>query len=282
MTIDPNLISRVLEGRATSEERARVLAAADESPELLGILADAAAAMNAAEPAQADVIPLAARRRMIRAAMWSAIAAAVVFAGAIPMLRRSNGGVSPLPLSAIEAGTSAVAAARSGATLPGVRGEGGTPSATAVMLGARVLDYTVLAQARDTAATTAAIEVVNALRSIAGGSAAAAQFDALTANGSARAPTPEVMRAIEQLFDRDRFRAAAWTELGRLYSGSGAGSTTRAADISAAFERIAATRELDEESRSLAATLVRLVAAQPVDWPTVGTTSAALLRSLAR
>ena len=169
--VGPELIAKVLEGRATPEERAHVLARADESPELLAILADAAAAMEDAAPAKTLVFT--GRGRGVRQAALVAIAAAIVFAIAVPVIQSRSG---PPAFGGLSDGMPAASAgARAGAVFSTTRGESnGALRALSVRAGARTMDYVILSANRDTAATTAAIEIVALLRGVAGGSVAAA------------------------------------------------------------------------------------------------------------
>ena len=244
--MDPELIARVLEGRATKAERDRVLAAADQEPELLALLADSAAALGE----EAVVLPMQSRR--FPRGVWMGIAAALLVAVTIPMWMRDGG---EIPALSLQGGplAGALPAARAGAAISTVRGASPDDRVRlSVILGARVADYIALGS--DTARGTAAAEIASALRAIPGGSVAAATFDA---SGEI---TMASITSVEQVVDVPVFRAAGWAESARLAALSRQEWAAR--DLAAsAFEAIAAAKEFGEETRVTARQLAEAVRA---------------------
>jgi hypothetical protein len=248
--VDPELIARVLDGRATQAERARVLAAADKSPELLELLADSAAALNEGVDEKAQVIELQPRRFSSR--KWIGIAAVLLAAATIPTWWPSSSAIPPIPLGD---GSSAAAldAARAGAVISTQRGTAEDRIAQSVVIGARLVDYMTLGA--DTARGTAAVEIASALRAISGGTVAASRFDVPVA------VTPETIDAIEEVVEVPFFRAAAWAETARLSALARDDATLRDAGVRRAFERAAATEAFGAEARATAGQIVAAVAA---------------------
>lgn len=244
--IDPEAIARVLDGTATPEERARVLAQADESPELLELLADAASVMNESVTAP-GVVPIDSRRtRRLPAWLWGAMAAALVIGITIPVVWPHHEELGAFPMLAI-ADDQAVNAARTGAAIPSLRGGPSERDPQSVIAGAKVIDYMTLES--DTAKATVAIEIAAALRAIPGGTAAAGQVE--------RAPrlTPEIVKAIEQVVDVRTFRAAGWAELARLAAIADDTEALGRDDLRAAMKSMATDPALGDETRTLAGQL---------------------------
>ena len=244
MNADAELIAKVLEGRATAEERARVLAEADRSPELLALLADSAAALGV----DSDVIPLRPRR-MSRSAMLGIGAAMVAAAGLFFMWPRGGGGgrsteIPALPIP-ISINASDLGPARAGVPANALRGSSdGDRRQQSVIVGARITDYQVLGA--DTARETAALEIANALRSIPGGTVAASQFGP---DGSMKGGA---IAAVESVVDVPTFRAAQWMELVRLSASANDWRTLDRPDLRAGIAAISANESLPPTARRLA------------------------------
>lgn len=274
---DAEAIARVLDGRATAEERARLLAAADESPELLALLADASAAMNAETPAS-GVVPIESRRRArIGRPMWMGIAALLVAAVTIPAVWPGSHAIPPLPVDAI-GGDAALVAARIGGTVTTTRGgPDGDRGTQSVVIGVRLTDYLTLAQRGDTAAGTAAFEIATALRSFPGGSAAATRFENAPATVGA-----DAIASVEQAVDLPRFRAAAWAERARLAAAASDTAALSAIELHHAVDDIAGNRSLPANARAIARELRSALANAPVDASTVASIAQRLLVALPR
>lgn len=267
--MDPELIARVLDGRATQAERARVLAAADKSPELLGLLADSAAALNEGADDKAPVIPLRPRRLSRRALMG--IAAVLLAAVTIPMWWSSSPTIPAIPLR--DGGSAAaLGAARTGALTSTQRGAGEDGVAKSVIVGARLVDYMMLGA--DTARGTAAVEIASALRGMTSGAVAASRFD------SPGPITRETVEAIEQVVDIPAFRAAAWAETARLAALGNDDATMREAGLRRAFEGLASDAAFNAEARATARQLV--AALEAMDRAAVRDLSSRLILALSR
>jgi hypothetical protein len=267
--IDPELIARVLDGRASQAERTRVLAAADKSPELLELLADSAAALNDGVDDKAQVIAL--RPRRVSSRTWMGIAAVLVAAATIPMWWSSSSTIPALPLREV-GNPAALGAARAGPLISTQRGLADDRIAKSVIVGTRLVDYMMLGA--DTARGTAAVEIASALRGITGGAVAASRFDL---------PGPvtgETMEAIEQVVDVPVFRAAAWAEAARLAALGNDDATIREGGLRRAFEAAAANRTFSDEARGIARQVV--VAIDAMDRSAVSDLTGRFLGELTR
>ena len=238
--IDAELIAKVLDGRATAEERARVLAEADKSPELLALLSDSAAAMPQEE---AKVIPI--HRRPVSLRFIAAGIAAVLVAGVVlpRFIDHPNEGpvvvlfdVPATPSAIAAASVSSAAAVRGGADDDRAR-----LSAT---IGARLTDYITLGT--DSARVRAAAEIAAALRTIPGASIAATRFD------DAPPASREMIDAVEQVVDVHAFRTASAAELIRLAAQGGDSAVLRGDNVRTAAEYLAADPRIPIEARTLA------------------------------
>ncbi|HET9425593.1 MAG TPA: hypothetical protein VFO55_09490 [Gemmatimonadaceae bacterium] len=283
MKVDPESIARVLDGRATAGERARVLAQADDSPELLALLADSAAAMNEAESATAGVVAIDSRRgRRVPRSAWMAIAAVLVIGVAIPAVwsGRDNLGVPP---ANIEGSPGLLAAARSGAQLSGTRGAASAARAEqSVRLGARVTDYSVLANSRDTAALSVAIEIAAVLRSIPGGGAAASEFDRLSSGARPEPLGVRTLAAVEQVTDARLFRMAGWLELIRVAVADRSTGLLALPEMQSALERMARDRSVTAETRLAVEQIGRAIESSPPDWAVLDRVPGEVLTVIAR
>jgi hypothetical protein len=244
--IEPELIARVLEGRATPEERQRVLAAADQSPELLALLADSAAALNEGERSAATVLPM--RARFARPALWVGIAAVLVAAVTLPRVWSRSAIIPALGIEGIGS-SAAIPAARLGPALDVRRGAGDENRiAISARVGARIVDYASLGA--DTARATVAAEIAASLREIPAGGIVASGFD------NAPPLTPEMIASVEGLLDARTFRAAGWAETVRLAAMARDDRALGDSDVAQAFDRLAshadnsAIRELATRVRS--------------------------------
>lgn len=266
-TIDAEAIARLLDGRATAEERARLLAEADRSPELLALLADASAALSATE--SAAVVDIRARR--FPRSAWMAIAAVLVAAVTIPMAWPRGGDLPPVVVTATNS-AAALAAARSGAIVSTMRGSlAEDRTLNSIIAGARVTDY--LALGADTARGTAGAEIAAALRAIPGGSIAAVRFAA------SEPATADAIAATEQVVDVTLFRAAAWTEVARLASVGSDSATLQRTDLRAAMSQLSSENRLTAAGRDLASRIAAALAA-PTEWAGIADLAAQLLLEL--
>ena len=251
---DAELIARLLEGRASPDERRAILERADADPEVLALLADAAALSEsgAAAPAWRRALPSRANATMY------AIAAVLVFALALPTVMRIRATVPPFDAAGLDA-ASVVVAAASGAPAPVMRGEGArTRLQLSAELGARATDFELLASAADTAAPGVARELAAGARMIPGGAAAAALLES-AATGSAAARS-DALRTLESLMDRPRFRAGRWAEATRLAAASNVDAFLRAPATRVAFDHIARSPELPPAARAAASRAARTLA----------------------
>jgi hypothetical protein len=238
--IDAELIAKVLDGRATAEERARVLAEADKSPELLALLSDSAAAMAA--DGQAQVIPI--RRPRIKMSVVVGIAAVLLAAVTLPRFLDHPYYGPPIAFDMPTTAT-AVAAARVGPSMSAVRGAADDDRIVqSAIAGARLVDYITLGD--DTARVTAAAAIASALRAIPGGSIVASRFDV------APTVTRETIDDMEKVVDVHAFRAAGAAELLRVAAVGGDERVLRGMNVSGDFDYFADDIRLSSDARAIA------------------------------
>jgi hypothetical protein len=238
--IDAALIAKVLDGRATPEERARVLAEADQSPEVLALLSDSAAAMPSGD--QPQVIPI--RRPRVTRGLMAGIAAVLIAAVTLPrFLGHPNLG-PPIAFD-MPTTSNAVALARGGAPVAAVRGG---PDADrqrlSTFVGARLVDYITLGT--DSARVTAAAEIADALKTIPGGAFVAARFD------NVEPATREMIDDLERVVDVHAFRAGGAAELLRLSAQGGDEGVLRGGNVKQSFEYLAEDPRLADDARAVA------------------------------
>jgi hypothetical protein len=268
---DPELIARVLDGRATAAERAQLLRQADESPEALAVLADAAAVMVESTTGAGVVDIRAHRRTRVPTWVWMSAAAAVIVAIAVPSIRAGRPDLPGLPVLSI-GGSRAIAAARVGAPIATTRGASDDITARSTAIGMLLVDYVTLGA--DTAKATVGLELATALRAIDGGSTVASRI------GPTMPVDKGLLEAIEQFVDVRVFRAAGWTELVRLASAQADSSIRLRLDVRDAVEAMATDRHFPPAVRASAGALRSSFRAVPPDWKRIGDDAAALLAAL--
>ncbi len=271
--IAPEKVAAFLDGRLRGKEREEVIAALASSPELLEDFANAAAVLHDAE--QREHLDRHDRRSHFdwvvrRRTLLTGIAAAFVLAiaGTWFVSRPSlpdavelvatlelHGPVNELPQAPWEV-------TRSGQV-------GQFSTATAIRLGARLVDLGALIQVNDTAATSAALGLaadVSALPAGGGASVAFRQIATATNPTERRDAYVGAARMTTMLAGDEAVRTGAWLQSARI--------ATRARQVSF-FERrdsravLAALERLTDErpTASRALTLTReLLAATPLDW----------------
>lgn len=314
-SIDPETIAALLDGRLRGEERERVLAAIDASPELLAIVGDAAEARELVSPADrpaeeradppaakpADVVtsaplrsppeasppPLAFRRRP-RWLFPTLAAAALIVIIAIPLMTRGVRGTNADLLMPRFIALLSRPTATSG-ELPGdawgaLRGanDGASSDGRVVRIGAQLVDAHLLNAAGDTALHGVATQIAALLENFPGGGMDAPTFRRLattapgpTADSALRAGT----KGVESVLQSESLRAGAWLETARIASARG----------DTAFFNAPATdsekRELltvaQGANRPVADSLVAAVSTQPRDMSVIGNLATRLLAALA-
>jgi hypothetical protein len=232
----------VLDGRASAEERARLLAEADGEPELLALIADSAAGMESVGMGNGES---GMGRR--RAAVGFAGALLAAAAGLFFLWPRSGEIVAvPFPVSIA---VTDLGPARMGASLASMRGDANDDRLTqSAAIGSRLVDYQALRA--DTARETAAVEIANTLRAIPGGSVAAVEFE------RGRTVNADAVAAVEAVVDVRAFRAAEWLELIRLAAISADWKTLTRRDVWAALGTMSRDVKLSPRTRQLSAQLL--------------------------
>ena len=277
---DAESIARLLDGRATAAERQRLLERADASPELLAILADAAAIHEAERGSSSGrLTDIGTRRWRITPRRIAAIAAVLIVAATIPVVWKPGALIPPFGGIDARVAQQLATSAVDGAPRATTRG---TPSATRQKLssdvGSRVADYLVLAQSNNPAASSVALEIASSLGTIPGGGAAAAQFEALTRSADAELRAHAVSGA-EHLLDAQRFRAGIWVEFVRLAAASRSTDWLKQSNIGSAIARVS-RGPFSSAARATARQLSDALGAPQPSPASIEETAGALLREL--
>jgi len=312
-SIDPETIAALLDGRLRGEERARVLAAIDASPELLAIVGDAAEIREllgptdrtetdqpnapADTPAErsATISPparpetnaprLAFRRRP----MWlfaTLAAAAVVIVASVPLLvRRSRTDFSTPRIVAALAHPAATAAELPGDAWGTMRGVGDAASTDGhvVRIGARLADAQLLNAAGDTALRSVAAQIAALLETIPGAAIDAPTFRQLAATtpgAAAEGMLREGTAGAERELSPNELRAGTWLETARIASARGDTSFFSGAMNDNAKSAVLSAAQ--GPNHALADSLVAAISAPTRDMGLISNLSTRLLAALAR
>jgi hypothetical protein len=314
LSVDPETLAALLDGRLAGDERARVLAAIDASPELLAIVGDAAEARALALPADkpldeiadrpTDVSPaapsnVAPRPRpeapppslaLRRSPRWflPAMAAAVVIVIAVPLLdqyaRRGTSRSGTRGIVESLARPSATSAELPGDAWGTMRGatDGASSTGRAVRIGARLADAHLLVATRDTALRGVTTQIAALLDSIPGAAVDAPLFRQISATdpGSVASRLRDASREIEGVLQPAPLHAGAWLESARIASARSDTSFFSASTSKASRNAVLSASE--GTNRALADSLVAGVASRPIDMPAIGALATRLLGALAR
>jgi hypothetical protein len=234
-TVDPEQIAALLDGRLDARARAELLARLAQSEAGLEAYADAAATMRELEETHQLPSPgpaTAARHGPTRRWPWLMLAAALILAvGTSRLWRRPSDAAlgSPAQLAVLlESGRPAGVPNRVSLAPPAwstSRGPGGSVTdarALAIRLGARLTDLEVAVRARDTAASSAAADVVRLLGGLRAPSAplAALYMDVGRRAGgdpdSLAQQLANVWSETARLAGDDDVRLGAWLEAARF------------------------------------------------------------------
>lgn len=294
VTVDPERVAALLDGRLDAAQRAEVLAQLEASPEALEAYADAVAVLREleAEPDATRVAPAESRRTRFagrRSMVYSlALAAGIVL---VVLVVRENG-ARPESLPEPSAMVAAIARPPAepgealGAALWSEQRSGDVTlsmRARATRLGVRIVQLAWMARAGDTAATAAALQIAAFLDDVPAGSVAAAAYRAMADRAPAAMDDAELARAArlaEEVTDGRALRAGAWLEVARVavqqrdtefLHATGSREVARAI-VSDASEQPAA---------ALAARLDRELRAPAPDWEALRDILPSLLRALA-
>jgi len=292
--IDPARIAALIDGRLDDAERIALLAELDASPEAFELYTDVVAALRdtgretlAAAPIDTPIQSLRLKRRgpgTYRIAL--ALAAVVVFAAAISLfrLRPGIGLRDPVTMAAWVRSGAATTDLWRQTPWSELRGPGDaqSPSARAVRIGARIIDFELLSRARDAGSAEVAQQIAALLDAIPGGSVAAAEFRALAAAGTGEVSEEDRRRAAtfaEQVAGERFVRIGAWLESARAAAGQRDTAFFRAAQRR---RDLSALREMAGTSPTGANALGRLAAAAALlDWPSISNSAADALGQLA-
>jgi hypothetical protein len=292
--IDPERIAALIDGRLSDTERAALLAKLDASPEALEVYADAVAALgddtggaSHATGGGSPVVPRS-RRPFRNYAPVIALAAVLLFAVALPFMRRTSGAAleTPQTIAALLQPTEETATAWQRTPWSELRGTSDalSPRARGVRIGARIVDLAMLTRARDTAATRVALQIASLLEGIPAGGVAASSYRALADQGAATATESDLRRAAsfaEQVAGVDDVRTGAWLEAARMAAVARNESFFASSSVRDAERTISSLTGLSSPARSALAEVTRLLAASARDWPAIERALSTLLREVA-
>jgi hypothetical protein len=291
--IDPERIAALIDGRLSANERTALLAELDASPEAFEIYNDAVTALREGDiqtPGTAAGMspPRRAPRPLRTYAPFIALAAALVIAIAIPLMRRAGapGLEEPHVLAAALQPTGDATTIWQRTPWTESRGSNDVLSTRArgVRIGARIVDLELLARSRDTSAARIALQVASLLDAIPAGSVAASAYRSLAAQGVPTASSDALGRAAsfaEQVAGVTAVRVGAWIEAARVaaaHRNTSFFESTKTRDIERA---IASLLTSPAAAKSALAELTRLLDASPRDWPAIENALTVLLREVA-
>ncbi|HEX6941824.1 MAG TPA: hypothetical protein VF128_02785 [Gemmatimonadaceae bacterium] len=284
--IDAARLAALIDGRLPPDEREKILAAIDASPELREVYADALAATADTVGASA-VTP---RRRTLPSftpLQWLGIAAAAAVVIAVtPLLLRQL--ASPaLPTTGVMIASLPVVddSLRYMFDQPvfgATRGnaESLSPTARGIRVGSAVTSYELLRRRNDSTSSAAALRIASLLEGFPGGALAANAYRALATTPSGAGTSPESAAALASQAAGDRnLRLGVWLEGARF-----AAATRNSAYFSTSVVRDVARAAIAVDERAdseIAARQFEQVATRtPLDWTAITTAVEDLLRHL--
>ena len=292
-SIDPERIAALIDGRLSAAERETVLAELDASPEALEAYADAVAALGEEASAASSTgggvsLELERGRRRFRTyAPTLAVAAALLIAVSVPMLRRTGGPdlEAPHALAALVQPSGDAVTVWQQPSWTELRGTTDALSARAraVRIGARIVDLGLLARVRDSSAARVALQVASLLDGIPAGGMAASAYRAFADPTTADLSDDALRRAesfAEQVAGTSEVRAGAWLEAARVAAVARDGSFFESS-MSDAERTISSLRNVPQSMNSALAELTRLLGTEPRDWPAIENALSVILRELA-
>jgi hypothetical protein len=291
VSIDPERIAALIDGKLSDAERAALMAELDASPEAFEVFADAVAALNddddeSKPPAVAQaatVFPIASRRPRSR---WyagiGAIAAALIVIVGLPLLRGGASATNAQSLVALLDRPNEVVSLTAAAPWTELRGgdDGVAARARAIRIGARMVDLEVLLRSGDTAAAAGFARQIGAmLTGIPAGSVAAAAYRTIADSPTATAEARQTAASVaEQVAGAETVRLGAWLEAARM----AAAAQDSAFFVNAPADRIdSAVPGLPQGSDASFDQLRRLLRAPSLDWASIQTKVASILREIA-
>ena len=292
--IDPERIAALIDGRLSAAERTALLAELEASPEAFEIYNDAVAAlregdMETAPGMAAGTSPARSTPRWFRTyAPVMALAAALVIAVALPMMRRAgrSGLEEPRAIAALVGPTGDATTIWQRTPWNESRGSTDALSARsrAVRIGARIVDLELLARAGDTSATRIALQIASLLDAVPAGAVAASAYRSLASQAIGSASADALGRAAsfaEQVAGVSAVRVGAWIEVARIAAAQRNASFFQSMKREEVEGAITSLPTLPASARSAFAELTRLLDASPRDWPAVENALSTLLREVA-
>ena len=286
--VDAERLALLLEGKLSADDRAKLVAELEQSPELREAFADAAAVLDEVAPnVKADakpVIPIRSAPSRRQRFTGFAIAAGLVLALAVPVtrwVRRSNDFPEPSAVVAMLA-SSAVSRPLTAEPWRELRGAGQAlpVQARAVRIGALIADLEVASIQHDTGADRIAARIGSLANEYPGGSVAGDTYRALTSASDA-STRGEARRTMETLVGSRELRLGAWLETARL-AAAAHDSSFFASTVTRSALRIAASMTSDQPAGRDALTRLSNVLATPTrDWSAISAETDRLLAALA-
>jgi hypothetical protein len=283
--VDAARLAALIDGRLPPDEREKVLAAIDASPELREVYADALAAT--ADPAAESSGVTSGRRTLpsFTPLQWLEIAAAAAVVIAVapfvarqvlrPGLPAAEVIVASLPVL-----DDTLAYLFDQPVFGATRGnaETLTPTARGIRVGSAITSFEMRRRRADSAASTAALAVATLLEGFPGGTLAANAYRELATTASGASPESASELASQVAGDRI-LRLGAWLEGARF-----AARTRNSAYFSHSVVRDVVRAAITVDERANTETAARqfeqIATRQPLDWTAVTTAVDDLLRLL--
>ncbi len=282
--LDPERLSALIEGRLSPDERRRLLAEIEASPDARALFADVLAAL----PPESAAVSLGDRRWSAapRTGTWIGLAAAAVLVIAVSatLMRRGRGelpepGVLVASLALADSGAARILGEPVWRVARGATDPARVASARAVCLGATLATFEAQRERADTNSAITALDAAAQLESFPGGGIAASAWRAL---GDLNAiPTDRaVLSAIslaEQVVGQRPLRLGAMLQAARI-----AAATGDSAFLSRSTVRtiVGAATQVDASATSLAREFEQRAQQRSPDWPGVLIAVDNLLRHL--
>ena len=283
--VDAARIAALIDGRLPPDERQKVLAAIDASPDLREVYADALAAT--ADNAQSSAT---SRRRTVPSftpLQWVGIAAAAAVVIAVTPLLRRQLGSSGLPATGVMIASlpvvdDSLAYLFDQSVFSATRGNAENLTATArgIRVGAAIASYELQRRRADTTASAAALRVATLLEGFPGGALAANAYRGLAAPTSGAGTSAESAAALASQVVGDRIlRLGAWLE-GARFAASTRNTAFFDQDVVRDVARAAIAVDERADTEMAARQFEQIATATPLDWTAFATAVEHLLRLL--
>jgi len=287
---DAERLALLLEGKLSAEDRTKLLADLEASPELREAYADAIAVLDVAVPAPArdrGPTPISSAPSLRRRVTGFAIAAGLLLALLVPLTRSARRPTN-LPQSsaivALLADRGRDASQLEAKPWRELRGASQTlpRRASAVRIGALIADFDIASARGDSSASVIAARIAALADAYPGGGGAGDAYRAVAADRTATAAKKdEALGAMETLAGANELRLGTWLEAARIAVRSRDSSFFAAPATSRALN-VARSIGADQTTvRDAAAALSAALDARPRDWTAISGAVDKLLKALA-